>query len=264
MPVSLAYVRGPIGDTNISITNSTGSTTSCVACNSCDESDPAFSPNGQYLIYQSNCGGSYDIWRTYVSGGSATQLTSTSNYDEREPHYSPDGSTIVYQRLPSNESRNTAGEIWVMDANGSNNRSLGLIGRNPVYSPDGHSIAYMSDTSGRWQIYIYSFDNRTSRQLTSCSTNCRWPDWSPDGRFVIYNTTVSVTNMDPAGIEYIPVDGGAPTVLIHDETCGRPAWSNSGWIAFNSPRGIEIIQPDSTNRTVLVNITDAWGPAYSR
>ena len=180
-PVSLAYVRGAVEDTDIYITTASG-TTYCLACNSCDESDPEFSPDGRYLIYQSTCGGSYDIWRVSLSGGSPEQLTSTSSYDEREPHYSPDGNTIIYQRLPDDEGRFIPGEIWVMDANGGGNYSLGLTGRNPVYSPDGRSIAFMSNTSGRWQIYVYSIPSRETQQLTFCASNCRWPEWSPDGQ----------------------------------------------------------------------------------
>ena len=263
--VSLAYVKGAVGDTDIYLTNSSGSSTTCVACASCDQSDPDFSPDGRYIIYQADCGGTYDIWRVPVSGGSPQQMTSTSGYHEREPSYSPDGSLIAYQRLPSSETnRNTAGELMVMDTNRDNSRSLGLTGRNPVFSPDGSRLAYMSDISGRWQIYIYTFATSTNQQLTNCATHCRWPEWSPDGQVVAYNTTVSVSSMDPDGIEYIPAEGGTPVTLIRDEACGRPAWSESDWIAFNSDRGIEAIHPDGTGRTVLVNLSDAWGPAYSR
>ena len=261
--VNLAYVQGAVEDTDIYIRTESG-TTSCAACNSCDESDPEFSPDGRYLIYQSTCGGSYDIWRVSLNGGSPEQLTATYDFDEREPHFSPDGSTIIYQRLPDDEGRFIPGEIWIMNADGSGSYPLGVVGRNPVYSPDGRSIAYMSNTSGRWQIYVYSISTGASRQLTSCDSNCRWPEWSPDGRYIAYNVTISATNLDPDGIEFIPVDGGSATVLIRDQACGRPTWSASGWIAFNSPRGVERIRPDGSDRSLVIDRTDAWGPSYSR
>jgi Tol biopolymer transport system component len=257
-------VRGPVGGSDIYVSNDTGGATFCAACTSCDESDPSFSPDASYLVYQSGCSGGYDILRYTLSSGATIHLSSTSGYDEREPHYSPDGRTIVYQRLPSGESRNSSGDIRIMNTDGSNDRSLGLTGRHPVFSPDGRSLAYMSDISGRWQIYIYNLDTFSSQQLTSCAINCRWPAWSPDGRYIIYNLTVSASSMDPDGIEIIPSSGGSPTTLIRDEACGRPTWSESGWIAFNSPRGIEVIQPGGSNRTLLINFTDAWAPDWSR
>ena len=84
------------------------------------------------------------------------------------------------------------------------------------------------------------------------------------GRYIAYNVTVSATNLDPDGIEYIPADGGSATVLIRDQACGRPTWSDSGWIAFNSPRGVERIRPDGSDRTLVIDMIDAWGPSYSR
>jgi serine/threonine protein kinase len=263
-PVWLAYVDGPVGNSDIYISDASGHNSFCIACNPCDESDPAFSPDGQYVVYQADCGGNYDLYRASADGTSFAQLTSATGYDEREPHYSPDGRTIIYQRAVSGENRNLAGEMWIMNADGSNAHSLGFVGRQPVYSPDGNSIAYMLDTGGHWQIFVYDLETFTTRQLTDCTSNCRWPAWSPDGNQIVYNTTVSTSSMDPNGIQIIDLTTNSTTILIQNELCGRPDWSESGWIVFNSLNGIEMIQPNGTNRSVLVNLTDAWGPAWSR
>ncbi len=263
-PISLAYVRGIVGNTDIYISNASGGNIWCIACNPCDESDPAWSPDEQWVIYQSNCAGSYDIWKASTIDGSQFPLTNTSDLDEREPHWSPDGRQIVFQRHLVDENRNTPGELFTMDTNGGNIRSLSILGRQPVFSPDGSYLAYMSDVSGLWQIFVRSLGDGNTRQITSCTTNCRWPDWSPTSQYVTYNTTVSAGSTDPNGIEYIPVAGGTPTVLINDQACGRPSWSSSGWIAFNSDQGIEVIRPDGSGRQLLIPFVDAYGPVWSR
>ena len=47
------------------------------------------------------------------------------------------------------------------DAGAEESQPLGLIeikGRSPVWSPDGKMIAFMSERTGRWQIYIYDLE----------------------------------------------------------------------------------------------------------
>lgn len=262
-PLRLAFVRGTIGLSDIYVADDKGSGAYCVACNSCDEAEPAWSPDGQYLVYQSNCGGSYDIWMVSVYGDNPIRLTMTDDADEREPAWSPDGSRIVFKSNPKDENRNEDGDLWTIDSNGNNWAWLGTTGRGPAYSPDGKKLAFMSKRTGLWQIFTLDFATNVISQITNCSVNCRWPSWSPDGQFIAYNVTLSAST-DPDGIWYTPVAGGSPVEVVKGGSAGRPSWSNSGWLAFNSPEGIEIVQVDGSKRQILVGISDAWAPCWSR
>ena len=55
-----------------------------------DARQPAWSPDGTTIVFQSYRRGSWDIWSVGHDGRDARPLTS-GPFDDREPHWSPDG-----------------------------------------------------------------------------------------------------------------------------------------------------------------------------
>ncbi len=268
--LQIAYAKGPVANTDIYVANASGSGSTCVACRSCDEAEPAWSPDGSHLAYQSSCGGNYDIWVVDVRTASVMQLTDTPGVDEREPDWSPDGFQIVYRTSTQGSDRNSDGELWLMNGDGSNPRRLDntvIMGRSPRWSPNGDRILFMSERSGRWQIYVYDPGLGTTTRLTDCGTNCRWPCWSPDGRYVAYHSTTTATGSGSAlqeTIWLVSANGGQVSQLITGQHPGRPDWSQSGQIAFNSDQGIEVINANGSQRQVLIASDENWAPCWSR
>jgi serine/threonine protein kinase len=266
-PNLITYAVGPVGNSDIFYATADGFNSKALANKPCDEAEPAFRPGTTQIIYQSNCNVSFDLWIVDVNGTSSSiQLTSDPYMDEREPDWSPDGSQIVFRSNPytgdSAETRNTDGEIMVVNSQGGASHPLGFSGRSPVWSPDGHFIAFMSDRSGRWQVYVYEISSGSIRLLTNNNENCRWPSWSPDGLYIAYNVTVAGTTT-PDGIWYVPVSGGTPIKVLGGQNAGRPTWSENGLIAFNTNSGIEVIQRDGTNNRILIKMPSAWAPAWN-
>jgi serine/threonine protein kinase len=259
----IVYVYGSVGDTDVYVAKADGSERECVACRACDEAEPAWSPDESRIVYQSNCGGSYDIWAVSSSGGSPTQLTRTPSADEREPDWSPDGSQIIFRTSSVDSNRNSDGDLQVMDYDGGNVYSLGVRGRSPVWSPDGHHIAFMSERSGSWEVYTYGFQSGITKRLTSCSANCRWPAWSPDGQHVIYHSTTGSGSVTADTIWYVATSGGSSVRLVSGSHAGRPSWCGQGLVAFNSDQGIEVIRADGSGRQTLISGDQNWAPAWS-
>jgi Tol biopolymer transport system component/DNA-binding winged helix-turn-helix (wHTH) protein len=57
----------------------------------------------------------------------------------------------------------------------------------PVVSPDGMHIAYASSRRGQDpNVWVMRTDGSNARQLTPDATSEYWPEWSPDGRRVIF------------------------------------------------------------------------------
>ena len=263
-PLLIAYVRGSVGTTDIYVADANGNNGRCVACQSCDEAEPAWSSDGQWVLYQADCGGSYDIWMVSSEGGTPQQLTRTSGADEREPAMSPDGSRIAYRTQPAGTGRNEDGELHVMDADGSGSYGLGTWGRSPEWSPDGNRLAFMSERDGSWEIYVYNFNNGTTTKLSSCSANCRWPAWSPDGSAVVYHSTTGAGSVTAETIWITNLSDKATTQLVSGYHAGRPSWSSKGYVAFNSDRGIEVVNADGGQRRTLIANDINWAPVWSK
>jgi hypothetical protein len=82
-------------------------------------------------------------------------------------------------------------DIWIVPADGSGEPQEYLatefFDRFPVISPDGKWVAYMSDESGRSEIYVRPFPYAAGKWQVSDGGGS-WPAWSPDGSELIYRT----------------------------------------------------------------------------
>jgi hypothetical protein len=246
----------------------------------CDTYGPTWWPGGEWLLYSSNCtldtetsalfpAADYDLYAyqvfTWDSSGSSP-ITDTPDVDETEPDVAPDG-RIVYRRTPAGAPLADDGELWVLSADGSEDAPLGISGRVPAWSPDGTQIAYMSEAGDAWRIYVYDVASGESRLISEeCPTLCRFPAWSPDGAWLLYNTTVSETNFRGTGLWSVPADGSAPPLRWLEGPYGHPAWSATGWIAFNGPDGIYRVHVDDNPpvpERYLFNVSDDDRPYAS-
>ena len=73
---------------------------------------------------------------------------------------------------------------------------------SPAFSPDGAQICFVSDRTGRPQLYLISTSGGDARRLTKGASECVSPDWSPKSNKLCYSTRVNgqyvVAVMDPS------------------------------------------------------------------
>src|SRR5947208_1614870 len=96
------------------------------------DGEPAWSPDGRTIVFESNRHGNFDLFVMNPNGSGLRTLT-RNPADDAEPTWSPDGREIVFD---SNRDGNT--EIYVMKADGSGQRRLArsLAEEDwPVWSP---------------------------------------------------------------------------------------------------------------------------------
>jgi Tol biopolymer transport system component len=122
--------------------------------------------------------------------------------------WTPDG-RIVYGSMASGQR-----QIWIMDADGSNQKQLTYEGSNsrPRVSGDGRYIVFVSYRAGRFNIFRMDTDGENPKQLTDGTANFM-PDVSPDGRWVFYVSTEAGPRLGK-----VPLDGGNPVQLADTQT----------------------------------------------
>jgi len=139
--------------------------------------DPQWSPDSQWIVFQSERGGNRNIYRMKADGSMPQRLTDNATL-EGGAQWSPDGQWITFA-----SNRDGPSEIYRMHADGSHIQRLTFskTAGGPQWSPDGEWIAYVSYNSVKDNSYVYRMrsDGSEVQCLTANLSYSRSPQWSP-------------------------------------------------------------------------------------
>src|SRR6202011_1949630 len=109
-------------------------------------SAPCFSPDGQYITFESDRGGSQQIY-VMRANGSDVQRISFGSGRYGTPVWSPRGDLIAFTRYAGDTSNFSIG---VMRPDGSGERALadGWLVEGPTFAPNGGVLMFWSETRG--------------------------------------------------------------------------------------------------------------------
>ena len=158
--------------------------------------NPAWSPDGQWIVFTSERNGSADLYRVKPDGTALERLTDDPAYDDQAA-FSPDSKQIVFV---TTRAGGTA-DLWILDPGTRKARPLtsGAGGDfRPAWSPDGKWIAFSSDRGsnnpmrkGAWEalhlvdIYLIHPDGSGLKRITEHGDFCGSPKWSADSRRLV-------------------------------------------------------------------------------
>jgi TolB protein len=131
--------------------------------------------------------------------------------------WTPNG-RLVYLSIASGN-----GDLWIMEPDGSEQRQLTVDPASeirPTVTSDNRYIVFLSDRTGALQIWRMDMDGSNQIQLTDGAGKDH-PAISPDGKWVLYNTT------DDWRLWKVSIDGGEP-VRLTDYIASRPSVSPDG------------------------------------
>ena len=121
------------------------------------EISPAWSPDGQELIFVSNRGhiyGTGGLWRMKAEAGAeAREIHYEETAWKARPDFSPDGKKIVYASYLGQQWH----QLWVMPSAGGDVFPLSygdFDNINPRWSPDGTRIALISNREGDTSLWV--------------------------------------------------------------------------------------------------------------
>jgi Tol biopolymer transport system component/tRNA A-37 threonylcarbamoyl transferase component Bud32 len=198
------------------------------------------SPDGQWLVFDSDISGNQDIYKMPVAGGEAIQLT-THPSDDFSPGWSPDGEKIVFHSFRTGNR-----DVFVMSKDGDSVEQVTDAPSHdmgPNFLSNGKQISFSSDRTGGYELYIVSQEESgwgEPEQITfeGCA--------SGRGSYIIN----SVAYIAEDGLRIIDLDSREEKTLVEirgDLERPRPkfpAWSVDGETVYYSAvdeRGAESI-----------------------
>ncbi|CAM3785950.1 S9 family peptidase [Aeromicrobium ponti] len=112
-----------------------------------------------------------------------------------DPQLSSNGSDLAYVETRMLEEKNTySSNLFYINTSEKNTPVQWTYGdhknHSPRWSGDGNALAFVSDRSGKPQIYIMNITGGEARQLTQCTNGASNPVWSPDGKKLAFNVSL--------------------------------------------------------------------------
>jgi TolB protein len=142
--------------------------------------NPRWSPDGARVLFGSTgTGGKRDIFSISIDGSESRNLT-MSTESERSADWHPDGSLIAFDRFIQGASvEEDRWDLFVMNADGTNVRSLGASGNAPAWSPVGDKLAVYYLVGLNEAVFVVDADEGSRTRLTRPRQDAIDPDWQP-------------------------------------------------------------------------------------
>ena len=178
--VRLAFDADSLGARDVWVTDLTRSNTSRLTRSPESELSPVWSPDGTRVAY-------FKSDKIYVKGADgSSDDTVLADVSGVPRDWSPDGKFVVYEP-PRAGSQDARLLVWPVIGGGpaipiGRRDSVSRGGR---FSPDSHYVAYVSDESGRQEIYIEALPPEKGRVKVS-QTGGSTPRWTATGRELFY------------------------------------------------------------------------------
>src|SRR5262249_31700270 len=212
------------------------------------EVNPLWLPDGASMFFAGGRGQPHLVRRTLSSGVDTDLYQGTMmQYPE---DVTRDGKTLTYAE------RGKGASIWTMPVDRPWDRTpliqTTFVSYQPRLSPDGKALAFVSNETGRNEVYVSTYPPRSLKTLAS-SSGGTVPRWSPDGRELFFLS--SDRRLMSVAVQTAPsLVVGAPAALF--PLPGRRVWKDYD-VAPDGKRLLAIVTDllgDEQPLTVVTNV----------
>jgi eukaryotic-like serine/threonine-protein kinase len=157
---------------------------------------PVWTPDGKRIAFESNKEGPGNIFWQLADGSGRLERLTTSEYNNFPMSWSPDGQLLAFLEV----TPTTGYDIWVLRLGDRKAQPFLRTPFNesvPRFSPDGRWLAYISDESGRWEIYVQPYPGPGGKWQISTEGGTE-PVWNRNGRELFYRSGDKMMAVDIA------------------------------------------------------------------
>lgn len=155
-----------------------------------------WSADGERVTFDFTTAGRQNVYWKAADGSSAAERLTTDERSQLPSSWSPDGKTLAFIQM----STGTNADIWTLSLADGVAKSRPFLEtpyseRYPEFSPDGRWIAYVSNESGRDQVYVQPYPGPGARHQVSTDLGSA-PLWARSGRELFYIARPAATGFN--------------------------------------------------------------------
>jgi eukaryotic-like serine/threonine-protein kinase len=214
-----------------------------------------WSPDGKMIAFRSHRAASDGIYVEHADGSGELQDLMSSDLAKIPMSWSPDGKELAFMEISSA----TGFDLWVLSVSDRKPKLFLQTPFNesaPRFSPDGHWLTYVSNESGRYEIYVQAYPGPGSKLQISTDGGTE-PVWNPSGRELFYRSGNKMMAVDV--VTQPAFTASKPRVLFQGRFLPTPATSPNFDVSRDGRRFlmVEAAEPEEQGPT-QINVVFNW------
>ena len=216
-----------------------------------EDETPVWSPDGRFVVFAGQRQ-KRAIFRVRADGSEPPERLWESQYHAHVADWSPDGRWLVMDIDTGPHF-----DLWILGIEDESEARPLLDSRFDEQmariAPDGRYFAYVSNESGREEVYLQRFpDLGDKRQISNAGGT--QPIWSRDGRRILYRSDTHVMAVEVSSAP--PLDVSAPEPLVED-TFMNEAGAHTFYDVMPDGKLI-MLEADGARQGTHVNVVVNW------
>jgi serine/threonine-protein kinase len=217
--------------------------------------DSTWTPDGKRIAVQSNREGTLNMYWQLADGSGGWERLSSSEYDNFPTSWSPDGQLLAFAEV----NPTTGYDIWVLRLSDRMAQPFLRTTFNESaahFAPDGRWLAYISDESGRFEIYVQPYPGPGGKWQISTEGGTE-PVWNRNGRELFYRSSGKMMAVDIATQPTFA--SGKPRMLFEGQYSPAPGTANNFDVSSDGQRFL-MIKPNEAGEAAptQINVVLNW------
>ncbi len=215
---------------------------------------PAWTPDDKRIAFGSNKEGPANLFWQLADGTGGLERLATSEYTQFPQSWSPDAQLLTFTEL----NPTTGWDIWVLrmaDRKAQPFLRTPFNEESPRFSPDGRWLAYISDESGRFEVYVQPYPGPGGRWQISTEGGAE-PVWNPNGRELFYRTENKMMVVD-IGTQS-SFSAGNPRILFSEPYLPTPIIPANYDVSPDGQRFLMLKPSEQETAPTQINVVLNW------